>query len=57
MDYRISVEKDGKELASEVISNPTDDDINDAIRRVRAEARKAIGGSLWNSEVYVRHAS
>jgi len=56
MNYKVSIIKHGKELASEIVQAPSEGEITAAIGRVSDEARKKNGGPLSPYLVDVRHA-
>ena len=57
MKVKISINKDGKELASEEVSTPQTDEITNAIGRVLDEVRKSQEiKELWPCQIDIRHA-
>lgn len=55
MTLTVSVVKDGRVLASKVISDPQPGDVEKAIHEVLDQARRDAGGApLWPFEITVR---
>lgn len=55
MKVTVSLSRDGKELARQVVTNPKEGEIAAAISSVYASARaKVKGSSLWDCEINLR---
>ncbi len=54
MNVQVSVTKDGEMVAGDVVFNPQTGGLEDAIRRVLRDARKAVDGPLWDCQIDIR---
>jgi hypothetical protein len=57
MKLKISVIKDGRELMTEVLENPKEANLTDAIDHVYHKARIYTQGPLWPFQIEVREVA